>query len=121
MAMWIVVEPREQFEAWSARQRTSAREPQSDLEREGRSVFLRRACATCHAISGTDAQATVGPDLSHFGSRLGLAAASYPNGRGFLAGWLLGAQELKPQTHMPNLTLEPHELHALLAYLESLQ
>jgi cytochrome c oxidase subunit 2 len=31
MAMWIVVEPREQFEAWSARQRTSAREPQSDL------------------------------------------------------------------------------------------
>jgi cytochrome c oxidase subunit 2 len=121
MAMWIIVEPREQFEAWSARQRTSAREPQSDLEREGRSVFLRRACATCHAISGTGARATVGPDLSHFGSRVGLAAASYPNRRGFLAGWLLGAQELKPRAHMPNLTLEPHELHALLAYLESLQ
>lgn len=121
MAMWIVVEPRAQFEAWCERQRSSGREPQTELERDGRAVFMGRQCATCHAIAGTLAQSNVGPDLTHFGSRLSLAAATYPNRRGFLAGWLVGAQALKPRAHMPNLTLEPRELHALIAYLESLR
>jgi cytochrome c oxidase subunit 2 len=121
MAMWIVVEPQTNFEAWLAHQRTSAREPQTEFEREGQSVFLRNQCATCHSIAGTTAQSNVGPDLTHLGSRIGLAAASYPNRRGYLAGWMLGAQALKPLAHMPNLELAPHDLQALLAYLESLQ
>lgn len=121
MAMWIVVEPRAQFEAWCERQRASGHEPQTDAEREGQAVFMRRQCATCHAISGTPARSNIGPDLTHFGSRIGLAAATFPNRRGFLAGWLVGAQALKPRAHMPNLTLEPRELHALIAYLESLK
>ncbi len=121
MSMWIVIEPLDQFEAWRARQRANGREPRTELEREGLSVFLHRSCATCHAVAGTPAGGTIGPDLTHFGSRLGIAAASYPNRRGYLAGWLLGAQGLKPLAHMPNLTLEPRELHALVAYLESLQ
>jgi cytochrome c oxidase subunit 2 len=121
MAMWIVVESRSSFEAWRAQQRKSARPPQTDAEREGLAVFLSKQCATCHAIGGTDAQSHVGPDLTHFASRIGLAAASYPNRRGYLAGWLLVAQALKPHAQMPNLELEPAELHALLAYLESLQ
>jgi cytochrome c oxidase subunit 2 len=121
MALWIVAEPRAQFEAWSARQRQNAHEPDTDQQREGREVFLRAPCAMCHAIQGTTAQSRVGPDLTHFGSRIGLAAATFPNRRGYLGGWLLGAQALKPTAHMPNLTLPARDLHALLAYLESLQ
>ena len=121
MALWVVVEPRAAFDAWSDAQRAPAREPQSELAREGQRVFLRGPCASCHAISGTQAQALFGPDLSHLASRGELAAASLPNRRGHLAGWLLDAPDLKPGAHMPHVKLAPHELHALLAYLEGLE
>jgi cytochrome c oxidase subunit 2 len=121
MALWIVAEPASDFAAWCAQQRLGAAEPATDLAREGRTVFLRAQCPSCHAIGGTDAQSQIGPDLTHFASRLGLAAASFPNRRGYLAGWIVGAQGMKPASHMPNLMLEPHELQALLAFLEGLR
>jgi cytochrome c oxidase subunit 2 len=121
MALWVVAEPAADFASWCAQQRTSAAEPATDLAREGRSVFLRTQCPSCHAIGGTDAQSHIGPDLTHFASRLGLAAASFPNRRGYLAGWIVGAQAMKPASHMPNLMLEPHELQALVAFLEGLR
>ena len=121
MALWVVVESQAAFEAWRERQRAPARAPQSDLAREGQQVFLRGACASCHSISGTAAQASAGPDLSHLASRSELAAASLPNRRGYLAGWLLNAPELKPGAHMPEVRLAPRELQALLAYLEELE
>ena len=68
MALTVVVEPQAAYEAWLDAQRAPAREPQSELAREGRNVFLNRPCVTCHAISGTNAQANVGPDLSHLAS-----------------------------------------------------
>jgi cytochrome c oxidase subunit 2 len=120
MALWIVAEPKAAFEAWCAQQRTNAHEPSDDLAREGRGVFLRAHCPSCHAINGTEAQSHIGPDLTHFASRIGIAAASFPNRRGYLAGWLMGAQGMKPGSHMPNLMLPPHDLQALLAYLEEL-
>ncbi|HKP62885.1 MAG TPA: cytochrome c oxidase subunit II [Polyangiales bacterium] len=121
MAMWIVAEPRADYEAWCTQQRQSAREPVTELQREGRAVFLRAQCPTCHTISGTSAQANWAPDLTHAGSRIGIGAASFPNRRGFLAGWLLGAPAMKPAVHMPRLTLPARDLQALVAYLESLQ
>ncbi|HKU39314.1 MAG TPA: cytochrome c oxidase subunit II [Polyangiales bacterium] len=121
MSLWIVAEPPAVFEAWAAQQRKSAREPETELQHAGKLVFLRAACPACHTIQGTTAQSKVGPDLTHLASRIGLAAATYPNRRGYLGGWLLDAQALKPSNHMPNLSLAPRDLHALLAYLESLQ
>jgi cytochrome c oxidase subunit 2 len=121
MSLWVVVESAADFARWCAKQRETAHEPASALEREGQSVFLHGPCASCHAISGTAARATLGPDLSHLASRSELAAASMPNRRGYLAGWLLGAQDLKPGSHMPNLLLQASELRALLAYLEALK
>jgi cytochrome c oxidase subunit 2 len=121
MALWVVVESKAQFDAWSARQRAPAPEPTSELTRTGQDVFMRNPCVMCHAIAGTSAQANVGPDLTHFASRPWFAAGTYPNRRGQLAGWLLDAQEMKPGNHMPNISLPAPELHALLAYLETLR
>lgn len=121
MALTVVVEPQAAYEAWLDAQRAPAREPQSELAREGRNVFLNRPCVTCHAISGTNAQANVGPDLSHLASRTELAAATFPNRRGHLAGWILDAPDLKPGVHMPDIKLSARDLQALLAYLEELE
>lgn len=92
----------------------------SSVER-GREVFLQGPCAVCHTIRGTQALATVGPDLTHVASRTMIAGGTLENTRGNLAGWILNPQNLKPGTKMPPTLLEAEELHALLDYLESLK
>ena len=75
----------------------------------------------CHAIAGTPAGSRVGPDLTHLASRRTIAAGTLPNTRGNLAGWILDPQKIKPGTRMPPNQLEPADLQALLAYLETLK
>ncbi|MFN0102622.1 MAG: c-type cytochrome [Bryobacteraceae bacterium] len=87
----------------------------------GRDVFLRGPCVMCHTIRGTPSGSRVGPDLTHFASRKTIAAGTLPNTRGHLAGWILNPQNLKPGTKMPATLLESQDLHALLAYLETLK
>jgi cytochrome c oxidase subunit 2 len=84
-------------------------------------VFQKSACATCHAIRGSEALGNVGPDLTHLASRLTLAAGTLENTRGNLAGWIGNAQAIKPGNDMPVMTLAPNDLQALLAYLETLK
>ena len=75
----------------------------------------------CHTIQGTSARATLGPDLTHIGSREMLGAGELPNTRGYLAGWILNASALKPGARMPPNQLSPDDLNALIDYLESLK
>src|SRR5690606_13271974 len=94
--------------------------PATPRAQEGMKVFLERPCAMCHEVRGTRALASVGPDLTHLASRRTLAAGTLPNNRGSLAGWILNHQSLKPGAHMPDIELTSHELHSLLAFLETL-
>ena len=56
------------------------------------------------------------------GSRKTLGAATFPNNRGTLAGWISSAQHLKPGNKMPSFDrLTGVELRALAAYLEALK
>jgi mono/diheme cytochrome c family protein len=87
----------------------------------GREVFLQGPCALCHTIRGTQALATIGPELTHIASRTMIAGGTLPNNRGNMAGWILNPQNLKPGTKMPPTLLEAEQLHALLDYLESLK
>ena len=98
----------------------AARAAQSTVER-GREVFSQGPCALCHTIRGTQALATLGPDLTHIASRTMIAGGFLENTRGNLAGWILNPQNLKPGTQMPPTLLEAEDLHALLDYLESLK
>jgi cytochrome c oxidase subunit 2 len=121
MAFLVVAEDRAAFYAWLEAQRRPAAEPTSDAGRRGRDVFLRSPCTSCHAIRGTAASATNAPDLTHFGSRMGLAAGTVPNARGHVAGWIANPERVKPGAHMPPTTLEPEDLDALAAYLGELR
>lgn len=121
MAFVVVAEPEAAYEAWVERQLAPAETPAGDLARRGEQVFLSSQCSLCHAIRGTEAYGRVAPDLSRLGLRRTIAAGTLRNTRGSLAGWILDPQRIKPGNHMPPTPLAPDDLHALLAYLESLR
>lgn len=121
MAPIVVAESPTAFRAWEAAQRASASAPGDPDAAAGLAVFEKSACATCHAIRGSEALGRVGPDLTHIASRLTLAAGTLANTRGNLAGWIGNAQAIKPGNDMPVMTIAPNDLQALLAYLETLR
>lgn len=121
MAFFIVADPPRRFASWLAQQRSAAAEPTDSVARRGREVFLAGSCALCHSVQGTLAHGVLGPDLTHVGSRMTIAAGTLPNTRGNLAGWILDPQRIKPGANMPPNQLQPADLQALLTYLESLK
>jgi cytochrome c oxidase subunit 2 len=121
MALQVVAEPNQGYEAWAARQRQPAPDPGSALTQRGQQVFLSTSCVMCHTIGGTTAGGRLGPDLTHLASRATIAAGMFPNNRGHLAGWIADPQALKPGVNMPANSLPPDDLQALLAYLETLK
>lgn len=121
MAFWVVALPPEQFEAWVADARRPRPEALAPQLAEGRKVFFRAGCDTCHAIRGTRAQGKRGPNLTHLGGRLSLGAGTIPNNTGNLQGWISNPQAIKPGNLMPRVYVAPKDLHALAAYLESLK
>jgi cytochrome c oxidase subunit II len=115
MAFLVIAEEPARFQAWVARE---AR-PASSADRRGEQVFVTN-CGGCHTIRGTDANGKIGPDLTHVASRRTLAAVTIPNARGYLAGWILDPQHLKPGNKMPGLDLNGDQVQALVDYLSSL-
>jgi cytochrome c oxidase subunit 2 len=98
-----------------ARSATAAR------ARAGEQLFMSSQCASCHTIAGTQAQGTVGPNLTHVASRTTLAANTIPNTRAQLAAWIRDPQRIKPGTRMPDLGLSSSQVNQIVAYLETLR
>ena len=122
MALHVVAVPESDYRAWLGRQATPARQPADAQLRRGRDLLLRENCGTCHAIRGTPAAGTAGPDLTHVGSRHSLAAGRLKNDAAALAAWIAGSQSIKPGNLMPSTTAYTgEELRLVAAYLESLQ
>ena len=76
-----------------------------------------------HGVAARGALATVGPNLTHLGSRQTLAAGWLPKDLATLHAWVVNAPSLKPgdadagadaSSPVPNL-------HDLVAYLEGLK
>jgi len=120
MAFEVVAEPRDAFERWRQAQLQTAPPPATDLQRQGLAVVARR-CSLCHAIRGTTAGSSYGPDLTHLMSRRLLAAGELPNDTGSLAGWILSPQTVKPGSTMPDQDLSGDDLMAVTTYLETLK
>ena len=121
MAFHVVAQAEPEFEAWLAAQQLPAVTlPEPGLKR-GMSLFIAH-CAACHTVRGTPAAGLSGPDLTHVGSRLALASGTLPNSAGTIAGWIAASQHLKPENKMPSFErFTGEELHALAAYVASLQ
>lgn len=120
MKFRTVVHSSEEFDAWlSSQQAVPA--PADGKAQEGAQLFARGACVGCHTIQGTPAQAKIGPDLTHVGSRLTIGAGMLDNTPENLARWLRDPQEVKPGNQMPNLRLKESEVEALVAYLRNLK
>ena len=123
MAFWAVVQEPAEFDAWLARQQAPVPPPADARGEHGMRVFGEAGCGACHAVRGTEWRGRLGPDLSRVGSRLSLAAGALENHRGTLAGWIAGAQDIKPGNSMPayGRALDGDDLLALAHWLESLR
>jgi cytochrome c oxidase subunit 2 len=121
MAMEVVAVSEAEFAAWVTAQRQPATAPTDSLALAGQEIFVGGSCAICHNITGTLAGGQVAPDLTHLASRRTIAAGTLPNTRGHRAGWIVDPQGIKPGVRMPSNQLTPHQLRALLAYLETLR
>jgi cytochrome c oxidase subunit II len=121
MALWIVAEPQEQFNAWRQNQTQEAVAAASDVQKRGQQVFFSSTCVMCHAINGTPAGSNVGPNLTHVGSRHMIAAATLVNTSDHMAQWIKDSQTFKPGNKMPQNNLSDADLQALVEYLQSLK
>jgi cytochrome c oxidase subunit II len=76
-------------------------------------------------VRGTEAESpviTVGPDLTHFGSRLTIGAGTLEQTTENLLRWVTDAQEIKPGNAMPSHThVDRQALEQIVAWLEELR
>jgi cytochrome c oxidase subunit 2 len=122
MAFEVVALAEADFATWLERAAGPAAEPESAQQERGRDLFLSAGCGGCHTVRGTPADGTIGPDLTHVGGRLSLAAAILPNSPEAFADWIVDNQHIKPENRMPPFELLGEaEVAALAAYLSSLR
>lgn len=103
----------------------------------GQQIYSRSACIGCHMITGNPmSQGVIGPNLTHFGSRLTIGGALYANDEQHLALWIKNARLMKPGSIMPTLGkgeydpilattlksgLSDQEITDIVAYLHALK
>jgi cytochrome c oxidase subunit 2 len=120
MGFYVVALEPARYEEWLDRQRQPAASAPS--RKEGEALFLSSGCNACHAIRGTAAAGVIGPDLTHVGSRISIAAATLPSTAEAFSRWISENQHIKPNNRMPPFRiLSEDQLAALGAYLETLQ
>jgi cytochrome c oxidase subunit 2 len=122
MALNIVAMPRGEYDAWFSRAAESKAARLTDIEQRGRSLFMAAGCGTCHAVRGTDAAGTIGPDLSDFGARGSVGIDTLPLTAENVAGFVRDGQHIKPGNRMPEFRIfSPAEQTALVNFLMALR
>jgi cytochrome c oxidase subunit 2 len=122
MRFRVIAESPTDFAVWLTHERGPATPPANLQAERGEAIFMNGACPVCHTVAGTGALATVGPSLTHVGSRGTIAAGWLPVDLATLHAWVVNAPSLKPGTSMPALTqFSGPALHDLVAYLEGLK
>jgi len=122
MGMVVVAEDSATFRQWARKELGDAAIPTDSLAAEGKRLFESAPCSLCHTVRGTSAKATLGPDLTHIGSRSTIAAGTLPNTVGNLEAWIANAQAIKPGALMPTLSVfSGQQLRAVATYVASLK
>jgi cytochrome c oxidase subunit 2 len=136
MRLKLIAKTEADFATWLRDQQRDAVEPTTPDARRGKELFFANACVQCHAIAGTSASGTAGPDLTHFASRGTFGAATFPSTDQELFLWVKQARERKPGVVMPNFDrpvpkddpgnvpgfriLTDEQIRMIVAYLRSL-
>ena len=122
MALHVVALEAAAFDAWLAAQARPAAAPATARQELGRQAFIGNRCDACHTVRGASAESRLGPDLTHIGSRLQLAAGTLPNTPENRAHWIAQVQQLKPGARMPSYDrLDAATLAAIADWLGALQ
>lgn len=122
MKLYAVSASDDEIAAWTEAQLAPAMAPATDEARRGEAVFRATGCGACHTVRGTDADGRVGPDLTHVGSRLSIAAGTLPVTVGDLQRWIQATGHVKPDARMPAFTMvPPADVRAMSVYLAGLR
>lgn len=123
MAFTAEVMPAEDFARWLAAEGRDAAPPApGSAAARGARVFDEQGCGACHSIRGTGHRGTIGPDLTHLGSRHSIGAGILPNTGPHIADFIRATATVKPGVLMPAYGgIGDDDLSALAAYLEGLQ
>ncbi|MGS1097414.1 cytochrome c oxidase subunit II (plasmid) [Aquamicrobium terrae] len=118
MAFTVVVMEPSEFRQWL--QARAGASP--GAASEGRDLFLAHGCGACHRVAGTEADGSVGPDLSHVGSRETLGAGILPNSEGTLRDFIAHPHVIKPNSKMPAFSMLPErDIGEIAAWLKGLE
>jgi cytochrome c oxidase subunit 2 len=117
MALEVVAQPKEDYDAWAARQAMPAAASGAGWE-----TFAASGCGACHTVRGSSANGQIGPDLTHLAARKTNAAGILLNDPQTLRRFIAHAGELKPGLRMPDYRrLSAEEVDAVASWLETLQ
>lgn len=151
MRFKVHVRTQADFDTWVAEQLTPAEIPTEGAAAAGWDTF-NITCVACHNatvagengpedigpvptidVDGTTFTSSLGPDLTHFGSRLTFGAGTFDNTAEHLAQWLDNPTSIKPMRPelndieggrilgMPDYNLSAEEITNLIALLEGWQ
>jgi cytochrome c oxidase subunit II len=109
------------FDAWAESQAKVPGPPTDKTALHGQELFMSKTCVQCHSIAGTNATATVAPDLTHLADRKTIGAGVIANNLDNLTKWIMDPQDFKPGCNMPNMQLPKSDAHDIAVYLESLK
>jgi len=123
MRFRVFVESESDFEAWATQQASPASaESDDEAIMAGLQQFQQSGCVGCHVVRGvSELPGTIGPDLTHIGSRTTIASGTLPNTPEDMAAWLRNPPSIKPGSLMPNLNLNEEQIQRLVTYMASLQ
>jgi cytochrome c oxidase subunit 2 len=122
MAFNVVSMSRAEYRSWWSKEAQVAHDPIESQTQQGKEIFLSSGCGACHTIRGTQAEGRLGPDLTHVGGRLSIAAATLAADQSSIARWVAHNQAIKPGNLMPEYKIfSESELFALSSYLSALR
>jgi cytochrome c oxidase subunit 2 len=121
MRIKVFAEDESNYNAWLDANKRIANLPSDDQAMRGMLMFQSRSCGSCHRISGTPSNASIGPDLSHLFSRSTLLSGMMPMNEENLHAWISNPQLVKPDAKMPDFIFSRDSVDAIVHYLTQLK
>ena len=118
MYLRVIAQTPEDFNRWAAAQQ-QPQQIRGNMQ-QAKAVFESLACVNCHAVRGTSAAGSFGPDLTHLRTRQTLASGALVNDEQDLRNWINDPQDAKPGCLMPSMKLTNDELTQVVSYLQAL-